>query len=317
VGARGGDPRLVASAGDNLSILGWRGGELRYVDRLRAVPPDLRQPGDRGALVLRGVDQRGDAVPLDRVLVSSLDPGVVAVNGSANGSRAGDAAVQVVAHAVGIARLAVDAGGWRRDTVVVRVGRDRQPLVTGGLAGGIDPGTWRALGPAPPAAGGRGVEIRNRAGAPSGLLSVAPVPLGFGLELESEVRWSGGFARARDAELVFGLVAPEADDTYDAGHPQLITIAAIHWLGDSGRLGYSVGREVWTEPVQQAAVTDAMHLRIEVDDDGRARFLVDDVLRWTSTTRLATDGRAHVWLGGRSAEDAIQVAWIRAALPAR
>jgi DNA-binding SARP family transcriptional activator len=301
-----GAPRRLLADNRRLEILEWRGNAPAFVDAVAIRTNVSIAPGDSAIATAEAIDQYGTAIDPGIVRWSSLDPGVVDVR-PAPGS---PSRVVLVAERQGSARIAVDAAGWRGDTVLVHAtptgtAAVREDFESGGLSR-----FWTALGsPAPFVRAGVG-SGRSRGLVPNGdgqgesgalgaqFLTLRPA-LSVQLWLTAPFLTYGPLGR----EVSIALVAPDARTATDSISPQFLKLVSVSWLGDAARLRYAVEREFRTEPVVLVGRGNSHLIRITIEESGRAAFYVDGSLRWRSTV-LATppDGvrRVQLWIGSKA-----------------
>jgi DNA-binding SARP family transcriptional activator len=310
--AWGGTGRTVAPAQPRVTLLGWRGREIQYVDRLSIDVPQLSGAGDTGTVVVRALDRHGQRLPLGDIRVSALDPGFVRVRGPAQPSDSDLRAKRIPIEAVsrGLARFAVSAGNWRADTAFISIGSDTLTLLADNFDAGLSSSRWHRLGVPPAKArngagkgGSRGLVTESGREWESGVLSAGVFPIREGLVIHAWVKAPLNLPASAAKSFTLALVAADPADVLDSVAPKFLRLAAVSWLAPAGRLSYSVGREIFTEPVSRTGSGDSREVGIEIGPDSRVSFLINGVSRWTSTLRLRTIGensRAQLWLGSQT-----------------
>jgi hypothetical protein len=142
----------------------------------------------------------------------------------------------------------------------------------------------------------------------SGVLSKAVFPIREGLSIRAWVKAPLNLPASAAKSFAIALVAADPADVLDSVAPKFLRLATVSWLAPAGRLSYSVGREIFTEPVGRSGSADARDVGIEIGPDSRVSFLIDGVSRWTSTVRVRTVGensRAQLWLGSQASGDEV------------
>jgi hypothetical protein len=137
----------------------------------------------------------------------------------------------------------------------------------------------------------------------SGVLSTAVFPIREGLAIHAWVKAPLNLPASAAKSFALALVAADPPDVLDSITPKFLRLATVSWLAPAGRLSYSVGREIFTEPVSRTGSGDSREVGIEIGPDSRVSFLINGVSRWTSTLRVRTVGensRAQLWLGSQA-----------------
>lgn len=303
----GGEPRRVSTLGQRVRLAGWRGAPVPYLSFLHLDLP-ATEPGDTAVLVVEPT--YSDYVARNRGTVRwhNLDPDRVRVLGLTRpGPFGGAMPVTVVGLRPGLARVAVNAGGWRADTAILKVGSgvvvvlsDTFSLQRNGAPVGP---AWEQLGPSQM----RTDEERPRTqdSAPPGVTwSRASFPLVYGASITVQARGPFGAGPRREGRLRVGLIQPRSAVGSDV--PPSSYVASMVWDGETDRFEYTVGLETWSEQALEARseTAAALTVRLIVNREGRVVFFVDGRERWRSTvgitggasgahrTRLAIEDRA-------------------------
>ena len=308
-----GAPRRILSDERSLEILEWRGSPPPYIEAVSVRTNISIAPGDSAIAVAEVIDQYGNVSDAGLVRWSSLDPGTVAVRETAGSPDR----VLLIAERQGSARITVDAGGWRSDTVVVHtspagIAAIRENFETTSL-----PRFWTSLGaPAPyiKRNSGRrqsaGLVLNGDAQWESGILGEQFLTLRPGLAVQLWLSAPFATYGPLGREVSIALVAPDARTSVDSISPQFLKLLSFSWLGDAARFRYAVEREFRTEPTTSVALGDQHLVRIAIEPSGRAAFYVDGQLRWRSSV-LATspDGirRVQLWIGSRATGSLVAV----------
>jgi len=301
-----GAPRRILSDQRNLEILEWRGARPPFIESVAIRTNVSIAPGDSATALAEAIDQYGNAIDAGLVRWSSLSPATVAVRASAGSPDR----VLLVAERQGSARIAVDAAGWRSDTVVVHAA----PTGTAAVREDFDSGAlsrfWTPLGsPAPHIQanagrrGSRGLLLNGDAQWESGILGAQFLTLRPGLSVQLWLAAPFTTYGPIGSEVSIALVAPDARTSIDSISPQFLKLVSVSWLGDAARLRYAVEREFRTEPVRVAGIADQHLIRITIEQSGRAAFYVDGDLRWRSTVpAIPADGlrRVQLWIGSKA-----------------
>jgi hypothetical protein len=140
-----------------------------------------------------------------------------------------------------------------------------------------------------------------------------------GLTVDAEVAapWDAPPDIATHATIA--IVVPEEDAAIDAVAPQFLKLASVSWKADARRFVYTVGREVYSEPVAPQS-GKSQRLALYVEDDSTVSFAIDGQRRWRSTLRLTTSrtgSRAQVWISGRATLGQVRLTSLSVALAAR
>jgi hypothetical protein len=218
--------------------------------------------------------------------------------------------VFLVAERPGTARIAVDAGGWRSDTVFVQAAPSGTATLRDDFEARSLSAFWRPLGaPAPflgpgvGRGGSSGLVLNGDAQWESGVLGSQFLTLRPGLSVQLWVAAPFGSYGPLGRELSIALVAPGNRTSVDSTSPQFLKLVSVTWLGDAGRLRYAVEREFRTEPVILVGRSNQHVIRFAIEESGRAVFFVDGKVRWRSTI-LATppDGlrRVQLWISSKA-----------------
>jgi DNA-binding SARP family transcriptional activator len=264
VSSWGGEPARVSGIGQRVAHDGWRGFPPPALSHLRFRPIPALDSGARARVVVEPIFDDYIARHREFIRWRALDPGIVDLaaqrpDGDAPASTAA-ADTFVVARGVGLGRLAVSAGGWRQDTVWVKVGNG--PMVP-----------WTERGRPP-------------------LLSDTSFPLGYGLELvarpDSEPHIRGPLRLA----LLPPPVHPDVGGLQGAAAdgPGL-WLASADWDPATGELRCRVERE--EHIVRLGAGAEIGEIAIRVDTEGRASFIIDGLPRWRSTLRVTAGSHHH------------------------
>ena len=310
----GGTGRSVAPVSSRVTLVGWRGGVVPYVDQVFVDIPPLVKPGDVGTIVVRAADRKGNAVRPGTVHLDILDPGLIEIrDGGSSATRPSMAdSFSVRALSRGLARIRVSAGSWRADTAYIPIGRDALALLTESFERGLRGSVWRILGvPAPRTERGAGsfastgLVARSDREWESGALSRTVFPVRGGLTVEVWVK--APFAQPAGAAKSFAvaLVAADPAEVLDSIAPKFLRLATVSWVAEAGRLSYAVGREVFTEPLSAIGQSGDHRISIEVGADDLVAFSVDGKQRWKSSLRVRTAGdnsRAQLWLGSQATD---------------
>ncbi|MDQ6718268.1 MAG: AAA family ATPase [Gemmatimonadota bacterium] len=313
----GGTGRSVAPSSARVTLVGWRGTAVPYLDQILADVPRLANPGDAGGLIVRAIDRNGNPIRPGSIRVKVLDSTLVRISGIlVVPVTSMTDTIQVTALARGLARVTISAGSWRADTAFIPIGQETLTLLDDNFERGLNREAWRALGyPSPTtkggvgAAGSAGLVTRSDREWESGVLSrtVFPVRGGIAADVWVKAPFTDRATAARS--FVIALVAADPEEVIDSLAPQFLRLATVAWLGEAGRLSYGVGREVFTEPLSQLGGGSEHRITITVGSDDLVAFFVDGRQRWKSGLRLTTEGdnsRAQLWLGGQGAgEDVV------------
>jgi DNA-binding SARP family transcriptional activator len=315
--AWGGTGRSVASAQSRVTLLGWRGRSVSYIDRLSIDVPQLNGPGDTGTVVVRALDRKGQSLPTGNLRLTVVDPAHLRIVGPARTSEADLHAVRIPIEAIsrGLARFAASAGDWRADTAFIPIGDESLSLLSENFGGGLSLSRWLPLG-VPSAivrdavgrGGSTGLVTRSDREWESGVLSTTVFPIRAGLSVHAWVKAPLAVPASAAKSFAIALVAADPTEVLDSVAPKFLRLATVSWLAPAGRLSYAVGREIFTEPVSRAGAGDAHDVEIVIGEDSRVTFLIDGVNRWTSTLRVRTSGensRAQLWLGSRASGDEV------------
>lgn len=301
-----GAPRRILSDQRSLEILEWRGTPPPFIEAVAIRTNVSIAPGDSAIAVAEAVDQYGNPIDAELVRWSSLDPATVAVRPVAGSP----SRVLLVAERQGSARIAVDAAGWRSDTVVVHAAPTGTAAVREDFESGALSRFWTPLGsPAPytRANAGRrgtaGLVLNGDAQWESGTLGAQFLTLRPGLSVQLWLAAPFTTYGPIGREVSIALVAPDARTSVDSISPQFLKLVSASWLGDAARFRYAVEREFRTEPVTAATNANQHLVRITIEQSGRAAFYIDGSLRWRSTVpAIPPDGlrRVQLWIGSRA-----------------
>lgn len=298
--ALGGEPRRIGGS-DVLSVVGWRGGPPRYLDRVRIRTDVVPASGDSATVTVLGLDQQGDSIGVAAVRWEILDPSIATL---ASAPDSGGTQRVVVGQRPGIARLVASVGEWRFDTAFVRVGTQPIALMT------LEPEPtrmreWQVVGSPQPAVtiiGGHPLLSLNADREwDSGVLSRSAFPLAPSLEFAALLMLPRT-VRDPATSVSMALVAPEADDALDHDAPQFLSYASFTWSAEPRRFVFAVGREVHVESARDSPGAE-VDVRLRVEPDSTVTFIVNGAPRWRSALRVITPrqgGEAHAWIGGRA-----------------
>lgn len=304
--ALGGEPHRIGGSAP-LSLVSWRGGRMRFIDRVRVQTRHELEQGETTRVELLAFDQFGDVMTTHVTDLQALDSALVRVIAPMD-----SAAPQwaIVARRPGIARVVASLGRWRFDTTEIRVGRESLIL----LDAAADPANeWMSLGEPLPrfdrAAPGSVVLNADREWE-SGVLSRRAAPLLPGLTLSVVVQAPIGSAHDAAMAVSIALVASETEESIDRAAPQFLRYVSFGWNADADRLVYSVGREIFTESVETITAAPKIPVRLRIESDSTVSFTVAGQQRWRSTLRAISarhESRAQVWLGGRATEGLVRL----------
>jgi DNA-binding SARP family transcriptional activator len=207
----------------------------------------------------------------------------------------------------GLTNLIADVGGWRADTVVVRVvSTTPELLLEEDWEGGIDSLTWTAYGDPRPEAveglgrnGSRGFVSNGDGSYSSGVVSRAPVDLRNGLTIEFWARgdfgteWPShqGFRVALARE---GLTGPQGDISL----PLSISVQ----VGRADRalpLQVNFGTVFLNESAEWSP-RDWHHYALQVVPGGRCEFWIDSEKRLSRACNALPSDSTWVEIGGRA-----------------
>lgn len=298
--ALGGRVMRVGSA-PTLSVVQWRRGPRRYVDRVRVEQGLTVQPGDTATFRLTARDQFDEPMLARSVGWTVLDSTIVRPV-TANSE---NDVFRLVAVRDGLARIVGNAGRWRYDTAFVRVGDATVPIVS--AADGAR--AWRPLGIPTPTILDSVVVLRADREWDSGLLSRAALPLLPSLALTTRLELPLGAAADPATVVSVALVAVEDTSAIDAVAPQFLRYASFAWNAEVSRFVYAVGREVFTEPVG-AWLRSPFTVTLVVEQDSTMTFTVNGQRRWRSSIRAIGSGqgsRVQAWISGRATGDHVRV----------
>lgn len=300
-----GAPRRLVVPDKRLEILEWRGNTPPFLDAISIRTNVSIAPGDSAPATAEAVDQYGTAVDVGDVRWSALEPSIVGVRPVAGEVKQ----AMLSAERAGTARIAVDVPGWRGDTMLVQA----TPTGTVSLHDGFESsrlsGLWTALGAPAPFIGARagrlgsgGLVLNGDSQWESGILGTQYLTLRPGLAVQLWLAAPFAAYGPLGREVSVALVAPGPRSAVDSVSPQFLKLVAVTWLGDAGRLRYSVEREFRTEPVSLLRRGNQHIVRIAIEESGRTAFYVDGKLRWRSTV-LATppdaQRRVQLWIGSK------------------
>lgn len=287
--ALGGEATRVGS-GLALAVQEWRGGGAPYVERLRAHTARVPEPGDTVPLEVTGLDAAGAIIPATAVSARVLDPELANVL-----SDDSTQSLRLVGRRAGVARVLLNAGGWRFDTSLMRVGAAPISVVAGKPVAA----TWLALGGPRPAFNRDGAVLVAGRDGETGILSRTAAPLVPGFTVEALIHAQGD-PGSRAASFGIALVAPTPAAGIDALQPQLLRYASLVWDADARRIVYSVGREIFTEPAPDPE--PSLHVLLRVELDSTVSIHIGGRQRWRSTLRVITERSepsVYAWLGVR------------------
>ena len=312
--ALGGDAERV-TGGTLLALVGWRGGPERYVDRVRVAMRAPLQPGDTATVRLNAADEFDEPIAGRDVEWTLLDTSMATLSAASGGDSGGSGERLFTARQRGLARLVGTMGRWRADTALVRIG-NQEVVILGGESDVFR--AWQPLGVPLPTrlAGGAGVSLNADRQWDSGLLSRRLLPLVAGLTLSATIDAPIAEAADQATGATVALVATEDGSDIQPDAPRFLPYASLSWSAGAARLVYSVGREVFTEPVSPGDV-QALAVQIVVEADSTVSFSVNQRTRWRSTLKVIRgrqDDRVQAWIGGRATGDRVRVANARVVL---
>lgn len=301
-----GSPRRLPAPDKRLEILEWRGNDPPFVDVVSIRTNLSIAPGDSAIAVLEAIDQYGNPIGAGAPRWIALDPAIVDVR-QAEGA---PERAFLIAERQGTARIAVDIGGWRSDTVTVEAAPTGIATLRDTFEARSISSFWSPLGlPAPDTrpgvgrGGSSGLVLNGDAQWESGVLGSQFLTLRPGLSVQLWINAPFGSYGPLGREVSIALVAPGARTLVDSTAPQFLKLVSVTWLGDAGRLRYAVEREFRTEPVILVGRGNQHLIRFAIEESGRAVFYVDGTIRWRSTI-LATppDGlrRVQLWIGSKA-----------------
>ncbi len=298
--------------------------ELRIDDGHRTTTP-----GQRMRFRATATTRAGDTLPDGGAAIrwTSLAPDVVRIDREVDGGGERRGSAVVVALRAGTAQVVASAGGWRADTVSVRVGRTRTEAGRASLleedwSRGIDGSRWRAYGePAPrvvlredgEARSGfrRFLDPNGDANYASGVVSRPSFPLagGLTLEFESVVPPSDRLYE----QVVVGLDLAGARDSADWARRGRVDVAQVNLRADRRHPALELGGE--TRVVRSAAVEGARHRHaLQIGPDGRISYAMDGRLLWQAPEKLSQEllgERAVVRVAGRSLRTDVRIGTVR------
>ncbi len=304
--ALGGEARKVSTGGVT-SVLGWRSGSRRYVDRVRIEQRGFVNPGDTTVLRLIALDQFGgpaQARSVEWVVIDSV---------AARPARAqsGGAEFKLVASRPGLAMVAVSSGRWRYDTALVRIGNAAIELLEG-----VDIRAWRPLGVPLPIQQPNAILLRADREWESGILSRTALPLVPGLTLATTLNLPVAMAKDAATTVSLALVAIEDSSAVDATAPQFLRYASFSWNAEAGRLIYAVGQEIHTEPIGDS-LPASLPVMLRIEPDSTVTFAIAGRERWRSALRVISarqESRAQLWISGRATNDRARLTHLRITL---
>ena len=308
----GGTAHRVTPVDSRMSIMGWRGVPIPYPDQFHIRAPEWVAEGDSGAISVVGTDQLGarfDARQVRWMLLDSTPARFVRAAEEKQALPPSDTVGWLVGQRSGYSRLVASLGGWRTDTALIRVGAGPVALARDDFERGLSKDAWISLGQPAPRVEPRTGRLASAGLLPmadreweSGVLSRSVFRIRSGLSVEAWMRAPYGRTSVPLASAAIALVAEESPDALDFVAPQFLRLVSISWLGDAGRIGYAVDREIFTEPAAALGAGDAHVFRFTIESDGRVAFYADGTLRWRSTIRAThseKNNSAQLWLGGR------------------
>lgn len=313
----GGTGRSVSPPPARVTLVGWRGETIPYLDQLVIVPPRLAKAGDTSPLVVGAIDRKGRPVRLGSIRFDVLDPQLIRLEESAKPAATGDYrdSVSIRALGRGLARISVSAGSWRVDTAFIAIGDETLALLEDDFERGLQPRMWRTLGSATPsvergtgADGSAGLVAHSGREWESGVLSQTVFPIHRGLTASVWVKAPFTQPASAARSFVFALVAADPAEAIDSIAPTFLRLATVSWLGEAGRLSYGVGREIFTEPLGALGAADYHRITIAVATDDRVTISIDGVQRWKSSLRVRTEGdnsRGQLWLGSKGSKKTV------------
>jgi len=318
--ALGGDVRRVTPAGQQYSVVAWRGRMPGYLDRMRILGPSTASVDDTVSLGLAMLDASGHARAFSGVQWSLLDSAHIATLLSSLGDGS-EFSRRLVAEADGSVRVVARIPGWRSDTLTVLVGRAAMPSLADGFTGGsIDASRWVSLGDPQPRVGdvpggGRGLFPNGDLQWESGVLARDPVLLQPGLSAQARINAPFNERAMQPATLEFSLIVPPDLAGMDRTAPRLTPVISVIWDGESGRVTFAVNGESFSlGPDALGSGGKASHLfAYTIDGAGHVVFALDGVRRWQSTTRVSVDGssRVQLWIAGRGTDGRVAVGDVR------
>ncbi len=273
----GGEARRVSPAGQGVGHRGWRGRPVPYLAFLRLGLPAL-EPGGRARLEIEPVYT--DYVPRNRGSVRwlALDDRVRAPPSAQPEETAGAVRVPVAGVRRGLGRIAVDAGGWRGDTAIVKVGDGGIPALQEDFEGRLE-ARWnvggRGVTPAPGLGRGGSTAIAlPAADSAASLTSITSFPLAYGFVIRLHA--SGG--PGSNGVLRIQLVGARGK----AGSGGVLASLTVD--GTAGRVRYAVDRQQADESADFFGDPPGgwHELALLTDADGRVAFRIDGVVRHRS-----------------------------------
>lgn len=260
----GGQPQRVTAAGQRVRHDGWRGYPPPHLSHLRFHVPAPLTVGESAQLSVEPVFNDYVSRNTGFIRWRALDRSVLALADEGSGpevARAAMADTFVVARGPGLARIVASAGGWREDTVFVKVGSE--PVVA--LDTGMGGAAWM------PSQGG--------------LLSSSTYPVDYGLSVDLTMP-TGVPPRG---VLDLALVSPRGASVDAGGAP--VHLARLTLDLATGEVRQIVEREEHRDRIDlQADPGTALRVRIEVGAEGRVSFVAGDGAPWRSSLRLTGAG---------------------------
>lgn len=216
----------------------------------------------------------------------------------------------------GVARLVADAGGWRADTLIVKVAPapEASLLMSETWANGLDTTTWRPFGvPLPsvvPVAGGWAFRNNGDSLYPSGVVSRTAFEPSQGLTIEwrqstpltgdlwQEVWIHLSTGPLEEFRVSAGPPYPEKNSPIHINSPILVSTPPIAMLSVQCGGGLSPLQDYPSGLRTRTWHEFAFQLRA----DGRCELFVDGILSETTRTSaaFAWDRPLHLMLGGRT-----------------
>ena len=255
VSSWGGQPQRVTAPGQRVRHQGWRGYPPPHLSHLRFQVPEALGVGDRGELVVDPVYNDYVSRHSGFIQWRALDPSIVGLAPEEEEERpvsASQASTGVVGRRPGLGRIAVSAGGWREDTVLIKVGDE--PMV---------------------------VREPDRAGG---------YPLAYGLRVEGRMVARGGSAGGEAGTVRVGLVAPEVAGESGDRVP-VASLSWLPGEGRvTFQVEREEHSEALAAVAEGSGAPRALEFAFVVGKDGHVAFEVDGEVRWRSTLRVTGVG---------------------------
>lgn len=301
-----------------------------WIEELRIQGGDrTTTSGQRIRFRATGISRAGDTLPDGGAAIrwTSLAPDVVRIDREDDGGGERRGSAVFVARRTGSSHVVASAGGWRADTVSVRVGWTRMEAGTPSLleedwSRGIDDSRWRAYGEPGPRVVRREADEADPgfrrffdpngdANYSSGVVSRASFPLAGGLTLEFECAVPPSDRLYE--QVVVGLDVAGARDSADWARRGRVDVAEVNLRADRRHPALELGGE--THVVRSADVEGARHRHaLQIGRDGRVSYAMDGRLLWQSSEKLSEellDARAVVRVAGRSLRTDVRIGTVR------